>query len=160
MKFYQAQFFYKYWTPFRRTIRSVSKNLDQFKNGVCSDNQITGIIHMLNEIETVFNGNLFQTFLDSTFVLRQEMNTKAIAKLSGHFHEYIKTNLGIIDKFTNYLSIFYETELIIKMNAFSVLYLNFFGNLDPKCFKHLIDYNNKHIGIVLIGNIIWCPEIF
>lgn len=148
-----------FWQTYKKAIYSISRNKDRF-NHPYTEYEISGLTNVLNSLEMLFAGSLFQTFLDSIFKIKEQISTKALPEISGHFQDYIRVNLTSIEKFSSVLSDLDETELIIRINAICVLFHHFFGQLEQKVLKQLLDVNSKNVGITLIGNIMWSPEQF
>lgn len=64
-----------------------------------------------------------------------------------------KTNPSEINGFS-------DTNNIIKLNAFCVVFHDFCGQIDAKSVKFLLELNGKHQAIMLIGNISWSAADF
>lgn len=102
-----------------------------------------------------------QHFLDSTFSIKEKIGPQGVGQLTQQFNDYLKLQLQELDK-TNLSDInaFTDTQNIIKLNAFCVVFHDFCGQVDMKSVKQLIEMNTKHAGIMLIGNIPWSSTDF
>lgn len=81
--------------------------------------------------------------------------------MTQQFNDYLKQQLQDIDK-TNpsELNAFSDTDNIIRLNAFCVVFHDFCGQIETKSIKHLLELNAKHQAIMLIGNIPWSATDF
>ncbi|CAD7093893.1 unnamed protein product [Hermetia illucens] len=131
-----------FWQTYKKAIYSISRNKDRFNHSY-TEYAISGLTNVLNSLEMLFAGSLFQTFLDSIFKIKEQISTKALPEISGHFQDYIRVNLTSIEKLSSVLSDLDETELIIRINAICVLFHHFFGQLEQKVLKQLLDVNSK-----------------
>lgn len=168
----------KCWSGYKKTISSVSGNMNRFPN--YTESEISGLLNVLNELDFLFTGSIFQVgsykyshcsfiyhvnvyfqnFLDSTFMIKDKIQSKAFTTLSTQLQDYIKTVIQEIEKFPQDLCDFIQTETFIKANALVVLFHLFSGQMDNKSFRMLLDHNAKQCSITVVGNLIWYPEHF
>ncbi|XP_055844136.1 WASH complex subunit 4 [Episyrphus balteatus] len=150
--------FHRFWSSYKKTVEKISRNSD--KLDFCTKAEIVGLINCLNELEFLFSGSIFQSFLDSTFMIKEKIGPKSLSQLGSQFQEYLRMKLNKIEKLPTDLCDFSETQILVQMNALCVLCHDFFGQFDLKFLKMIQESNNKHMGITLIGNIVWTPGEF
>lgn len=150
--------FHRFWSTYQKTVEKISRNSD--KLDFCTKTEIVGLTNCLSELEFLFSGTIFQSFLDSTFKMKEKIGPKALSQLGSQFQSFLRTKLNKIEKFPTDLCDLNETKILVQMNALCVLYHDFFGQFDLKLLKIIQESNNRHMGITLIGNIVWMPGKF
>ncbi|XP_037936689.1 WASH complex subunit 4 [Teleopsis dalmanni] len=151
--------FCRFWPSYKKTVDAVAHNRDLQLQ--CTSSEISGLQNCLQELDILFSANIFQYFLDSTFALKEKIGPTGIGLLIQQCNEYVKYNLALIDKWQiNALNEFNDPKLLIRLNAFCVVFHTFCGQIDSKHVKHLLELNAKHQGIMLISNVVWIPKHF
>jgi len=119
------------------------------------ENVLRNLQNTLHELDLLLEGNIFQIAIDNLLTLRSKLKQKTQKKLESCMFSYIKNIINSIDKFEpNMLSELTETDEIIKLNIFVVLFYSLFGQFDPKSLRMLTDINSKYCTIVM-HNIVW-----
>lgn len=148
------------WSMFMKSINSLYDNLDQF-SGQYNESEIGGLRNVLNELELLFKGDLFQMLIDALYGVKLQFDNKTTSAFSYHYLAYIKTQFFKIDKYPALiLNDFSESREIIKINVMCILNHNVFTKLEQNMFTRLFDINTKYCGIALVEHILWCPEMF
>ncbi|XP_073827838.1 strumpellin and WASH-interacting protein [Musca autumnalis] len=151
--------FTRYWPVYKKTIDTLSNSQTQWEN--CSSAELNGLQTCLHELDFIFSGHIFRHFLDTTFSIKEKIGSRGMGQLNKQFNEYLKHQLNEIDKANpNELNTFSDTQSIIRINAFCVVFHDFCGQVDVKSIKHLIEVNAKYHALMLIGNIAWSSTGF
>ncbi|XP_055378504.1 WASH complex subunit 4 isoform X2 [Condylostylus longicornis] len=148
--------FHLYWAPYKKTI--IQKFQQQ--NDSCSEREKVGLVRILNELELFLGGFVFQSFLENVYAIKDNKNISRLYSLTNNFNEYIKDALQQIKKYPAEICDESETIKLIGVNIFIVLQHRFFGQVEQKIFKQLLQINLKFIGVNLISKYIWYPEKF
>ncbi|XP_054727038.1 WASH complex subunit 4 [Anastrepha obliqua] len=148
--------FCRFWPTYKKTVDAVAHNKNFLE--FCTDNELNGLKNCLQEFDFLFSGDLFQSFLDSTFALKDKIGPKGIGQLTNQCNEYMKQCLAGIAKYD--ANEFCDHRLLVRLNAFCVVFHDFCGQVESKHVKHLLELNQKHQGIMLIGNVAWQPIAF
>lgn len=113
----------------------------------------------LHELHLLLDGNIFQIAIDNLIALKAKIKEKALQQLESFLLVYIKNLIETIKTYDSNISELTETDEIIKLNIFIVIYQNLFGNFDPKNLRAAMEINNKFCAIT-IYNILWNGNLF
>uniref|UniRef100_A0A1B0BTZ9 WASH complex subunit 4 N-terminal domain-containing protein n=1 Tax=Glossina palpalis gambiensis TaxID=67801 RepID=A0A1B0BTZ9_9MUSC len=151
--------FSRFWPAYKKTVEAIGLSGSKWRN--CSPAEFSGLENCLQELDILFTGCLYQHFLESSFNLKERIGPTGLGQLTQQFNDYLRQQLQRIDKFNNsVLNEFSEANILIKLNAFCVVFHDFCGQVDSKALKHLLELNSKHTGIMLIANIPWSSSDF
>ncbi|GAB0101012.1 WASH complex subunit 4 [Sergentomyia squamirostris] len=148
----------QFWTLYKKQMTTVCANGNQFKDFTAAD--LSGVRQMITELDELFQGRLVEKVFERCVRVKENTPAKALGIFSSQMHASIKKILAEVTKFTADISEFRECEGIVRVSVMSIFFHVFFGNLEQKSFKQLLEISNKFCGITLISNIVWCPEIF
>uniref|UniRef100_A0A1B0D0L9 WASH complex subunit 4 n=1 Tax=Phlebotomus papatasi TaxID=29031 RepID=A0A1B0D0L9_PHLPP len=148
----------QFWGPFKKQITTMCVNGDQFIEFSVLD--LSGLQQMIAEMDELFQGKLVEISLQRCVRVKKDVSPKALGHFATHIQSHIKRTMSDVMKYPQDLSELSECKEIVRINAMCIFYHAFFGNLDHKIFKSLIELSNKFCGITLISNIVWCPEVF
>lgn len=172
--------FCRFWQTYKKTVDALAQNAHYVES--CTASEVIGLRNCLEEFDFLFSGTTFQvstpnffkfydiifmfftviiafqSFLDSTFALKDKIGPKGIGQLTNQCNEYMKQCLVAINKYD--VNEFSDHKLLVRVNAFCVVFHDFCGQVETKHVKHLLELNQKHQGIILIGNVAWQPTPF
>lgn len=121
---------------------------------------LNGLRQMIAEMDELFQGKLVENSLQRCVTVKENVSPKALGRFATHIQSHIKRTMADVMKYPQDLSELNDCKEIVRVNVMCIFYHAFFGNLDQKTFKSLIEISNKFCGITLISNIVWCPEVF
>ncbi|XP_018798524.1 PREDICTED: WASH complex subunit 7 homolog [Bactrocera latifrons] len=148
--------FCRFWPTYKKTVEALAQNGQHQE--FCTASELIGLRNCLEEFDFLFSGTIFQSFLDSTFALKDKIGPKGIGQLTNQCNEYMKQCLLAINKCE--VNEFSDHKLLVRLNAFCVVFHDFCGQVETKHVKHLLELNQKYQGIILIGNVAWQPTPF
>uniref|UniRef100_W8BNL3 WASH complex subunit 7 n=1 Tax=Ceratitis capitata TaxID=7213 RepID=W8BNL3_CERCA len=151
-----GSYFCRFWRTYKKTVEAVCQNGNYVE--FCTAGELIGLRNCLEEFDFLFSGAIFQNFLDSTFALKDKIGPKGIGQLTNQCNDYMKQCLATINK--SDVNEFSDHRLLVRLNAFCVTFHDFCGQVETKHVKQLLDLNQKHQGIMLIGNVAWQPTSF
>lgn len=129
------------------------------QEGQMDDNILRNLQNTLHELHLLLDGNIFQIAIDNLLALRGKIKPKSLKRLENFMLIYIKNLINSISMYDNNICELTETDEIIKLNIFIVIYQNLFGNFDPKNLRLATEINNKFC-VVTIYNILWNGNAF
>jgi WASH complex subunit 7, N-terminal len=129
------------------------------QEGQMDDNVMLNLQNTLHELHLLLDGNIFLIAIDNLIALKGKLSPKALKRLESFILVYIKNLISSINMFDANLSELTETDEIIKLNIFIVIYQHLFGNFDPKNLRLATDINNKFCAITLY-NFLWNGNAF
>jgi WASH complex subunit 7 len=147
------------WSIYRKSMKSMRGNLSHFGSDF-SRNSVDGIESVLDDLNWLIEAKAFQELFDNVSEIRSDFHGKSVSYFSAHLLMYIKSKYAELEKMLPNLSDVNETQEILRLTLVCGLYHQLFGNLDQKYIRNVLELNNKHQGITLIGNSIWCWETF
>lgn len=124
------------------------------QQGQMDDDLIRNLQNTLHELDLLLDGNIFQIGIDNLIALKGKIKPKVLKKLENSLMVYIKNLMNSINMFETNISELMETNEIVKLNVFIVIYQNMFGNFDAKCMRLASEINNKFCAITLY-NTLW-----
>lgn len=124
------------------------------QEGQMDDDVWRNLQNTLHELNLLLDGNIFQIAIDNLITLKSKINEKSLHKLENFILVYIKNLLNSISMFELNISELTETDEVVKLNIFVVIYQKLFDNFDPKNLRLTTDINNKYCAIT-IYNILW-----
>uniref|UniRef100_A0A1A9WID3 WASH complex subunit 4 n=1 Tax=Glossina brevipalpis TaxID=37001 RepID=A0A1A9WID3_9MUSC len=151
--------FSRFWSAYKKTVEAIGHSGSKWRN--CSPSELSGLQNCLQELDILFTGCLYQHFLESSFNLKERIGPVGLGQLTQQFNDYLRQQLQQLDKFNNsIMNEFNEANMLVRLNAFCVVFHDFCGQVDSKSVKHLLELNSKHTGIMLIANIPWSSSDF
>lgn len=129
------------------------------QEGQMDDDLWRNLQNTLFELSLLLEGNIFQLAIDNIIAFKAKIKDKFLKRLENFVLVYIKNLINSINMFDPNISELTETDEVIKLNIFIVLYQNLFGNFDPKNLRLTTDINNK-FGAITIYNILWNGNAF
>ncbi|XP_055688108.1 WASH complex subunit 4 [Lutzomyia longipalpis] len=148
----------QFWNPYKKQMTTVCVNGDQFRD--YTDVDLNGLKQMIGDLDVLFQGRLVESALERCVRVKGMVPSKALGRFATQMQAYIKRTLGGVMKYPQDISELGNCQEILRVSVMCIFYHAFFGNLDQKCFKNLLEISNKFCGITLISNIVWCPEVF
>lgn len=129
------------------------------QEGKMDDNAMRNLQNTLHELHLLLEGNIFQIGVDNLIALKGKIKPKSLKRLESFMLIYIKNLINSINMFDTNISELTETDEVIKLNIFIVIYQHLFGNFDPKNLRLATEINNKFCAITL-HNILWSGNAF
>lgn len=129
------------------------------QEGQIDDNVLRNLQNTLHELHLLMDGNIFPIAIDNLIALKGKLSPKALKRLESFILVYIKNLISSITMFDANISELTETDEIIKLNIFIVIYQNLFGNFDPKNLRLTTEINNK-FSVITIHNFLWNGNTF
>ncbi|XP_059616023.1 WASH complex subunit 4 [Phlebotomus argentipes] len=148
----------QFWGPYKKQMTTVCVNAQQFKEFSATD--MNGLMQMIGELDELFQGRLVDSALQRCAKVKESVLPKVMGRFATQMQAHIKRVLSDVVKYPQDLSELSDCGCVIRVSVMCIFYHTFFGNLDQKCFKQLLEISNKFCGITLISNIVWCPEVF
>lgn len=124
------------------------------QEGQVDDNVLRNLQNTIQELFLLLDGNIFQLAIDNLLALKGKLRQKTLKKLENFLLTYIKNLIYSVNIYDSNICELTETDEIIKLNIFVVLYQKLFGNLDPKNLRLATEINTKFCAIT-IYNILW-----
>lgn len=131
------------------------------KEGQADDENalVRSLQNTIQEIQLLLDGNIFQLAIDNLLALKGKIKQKSLNKLESFLLVYVKKLIGSINVFDSNICELTDTDEIIKLNIFVVIYQKMFGNLDPKNLRLVTEINSKFCAIT-VYNILWDGNTF
>ena len=129
------------------------------QEGKVDDNVLRNLQNTIQELHLLVDGNIFQLAIDNLLALKGKIRQKSLSKLETFLLVYIKNLINSINMYDSNISELTDTDEIIKMNIFIVIYQKLFGNLDPKNLRLATENNSKFCAIT-VYNILWNGNTF
>lgn len=129
------------------------------QEGQMDDNVLRNLQNTLHELHLLLDGNIFQIAIDNLLTLKSKIKPKSLKRLENFILVYIKNLINAISMYDQNICELTETDEIIKLNIFIVIYQNLFGNFDPKNFRFSKEINNKFC-VITVYNILWNGNVF
>lgn len=144
---------------FKSQLKIYKKSLQSHyidENSNYNEDLLKCLSNTINEIELLLDNSLLDLAFENIRALRANMKQKVLTKLPNFFLSHIKNLFQAVGKFDEKpLSDFHESEIILQLSIYCVLFQKIYCTLDQKMFKNLMEVNNKYCGITLIGGIVW-----
>ncbi|KAF5274542.1 hypothetical protein FQA39_LY07154 [Lamprigera yunnana] len=139
---------------YQKSIKLILHNPSQFD---IPTQQLHFLKECVAEIETkLLRGNIFQQTVEKCVDDGLVMTMKNCS-LSNEIISYIHQMINELEKDEENM---FFTQIWLQVNAMYVLYYYLFGNIDKKVYKRLAEVNKKSAACVIVGNIVWYPEVF
>lgn len=129
------------------------------QDGKMDDNAMRNLQNTLHELALLLEGNIFQIGIDNLIALKGKITPRSLKRLESFMLIYIKNLINSINMFDANISELTETDEVIKLNIFIVIYQHMFGNFDPKNLRLATEINNKFCAICL-DNMLWNGNTF
>lgn len=123
------------------------------------DDAMRNLKNTLQELQLLLEGNIFQIGIDNLIALKGKIRPKSLKRLESFMLIYIKNLINSINMFDANISELTETDEVIKLNVFIVIYQHLFGNFDAKNLRLATEINNKFCAIT-VYNILWNGNTF
>lgn len=124
------------------------------QEGQIDENSLRNLQNTLHEISLLLDGNIFQLAIDNLVTLKAKIKPSPLKKLENFILNYITSLINSTNMFDSSISELTDTDQVIKINVFIVIYQNLFGNFDAKNLRLVSEINNKHCAIPIL-NILW-----
>lgn len=127
--------------------------------GQVDENVLRNLQNTVQELRLLLDGNIFQLGVDNLLALKGKIRQKSLKKLENFLLVYIKNIINTINMYDSNICDLSETDEIIKLNIFIVIYQKLFGNMDPKNLRLATEINSKFCAIT-VYNILWNGNTF
>jgi WASH complex subunit 7 len=125
------------------------------QEGQMDENVLRNLQNTLHEIALLLDGNIFQIAIDNLLTLKSKITDKSLKRLESFLLIHIKNLMNGINLFDHQnISDLIETEEVVKLNIFIVIYQKLFGNFDPKSLRTAAEINNNFC-VITIFNFMW-----
>lgn len=124
------------------------------QEGQIDGNALRNLQNTLHELSLLLDGNIFQLAIDNLVTLKAKIKQGPRKKLENFILNYITSLINSTTMFEANISELTDTEQVIKINVFIVIYQKLFGNFDARNLRLVTEVNNKLCAIPIF-NILW-----
>ena len=124
------------------------------QEGQMDEKVLRNLQNTLHELHLLLDGNIFQIAIDNLIALKGKIKATSLKRLESFMLVYITTLINSINMFDSNISELTDTDQVMKLNIFIVIYQSLFGNFDPKNLRLVTEINNK-FSVIAIFNILW-----
>lgn len=139
---------------FKTYLKLYRKSIHTVDDPNNDESKLRSLESALSEFEMLLDGNLLHIAFNNVMASGSAFKPKTAVKLQKYFVGYTKNLLQKIHKNEEIV----ETSRIIQLNVLVVVCHMLFANNDQKLAKNLMEVNNKHCGMTLIGNLLFEPD--
>ncbi|KAK4871515.1 hypothetical protein RN001_015639 [Aquatica leii] len=144
----------EHWVAYRKAVRLTLHNPSQFQIPL---EQLRSLKECIVDIEIkLLRGNIFQQTMEKCLDEGLVVTMKNCS-LTNEILLYIHQMLNELEKDDENM---FFNQIWLQVNAMFVLHYYLFGNMDKKVYKRLNELNKRIAACVIVGNIVWYPEVF
>ncbi|XP_019764988.1 WASH complex subunit 4 isoform X2 [Dendroctonus ponderosae] len=143
-----------HWLSYKTAVRNiVHKNSSSGFDG-CNLRVFSNTLTVLEN--SLFSGAIFTDFLQECLESSLIIEFKK-SSLNEEFYNFLCCRISELEKDEDILL---YSDAGLQVNVLVAFYFNAFGITDKKFLKRLLDLNRKVSAYMLMGNIMWYPELF